>query len=78
MSEKRRWSDLNERTRRLIVVAGVFEGILKVLALIDMKRRPGTEIRGSKARWAAAVVLINSVGAAPLAYFIFGRRNPQS
>ena len=56
----------------------VFEGILKVLALIDLKRRPGTEIRGSKAKWAAAVVLINSVGAAPLAYFIFGRRNPQS
>jgi hypothetical protein len=78
MSEKRRWSDLSERTRRLIIIGAVFEGTLKVLALIDMKRRPGTEIRGSKAKWAAAVVLINSMGAAPLAYLIFGRRNPQS
>lgn len=76
MSEKRRWSDLSERTRRLIIIGAVFEGILKVMALADIKRRPGYEIRGSKFKWAATVVLINSVGAAPIAYFIFGRRNP--
>jgi hypothetical protein len=78
MSDKRRWSDLSERTRRLIIIGAVFEGMLKVLALVDLKRRPGTEVRGSKAKWAAAVVLVNSVGAVPLAYLIFGRRNPQS
>lgn len=71
---KRRWSDLSERTRTLIVVAAVIEGILKIMALIDLKRRPANEIRGSKAKWAVAVVLINSVGAVPLAYFLRGRR----
>lgn len=77
MSEKRRWGELSERTRRLIILGAVFEGILKIMALVDIKRRSDSEIRGSKAKWAAAVVLINSVGAAPIAYFVFGRRKPQ-
>ncbi len=71
---KRRWSDLSERTRRLITVGALFEGVLKVLALIDIKRRPPSEIRGSKARWAAAVLFVNSLGAVPIAYFLYGRR----
>jgi hypothetical protein len=52
----------------------VFEGLLKITALIDLKRRPATEIRGSKRKWAAAIVLLNSVGAVPMAYFAYGRR----
>jgi hypothetical protein len=71
---KRRWSELSERTRRLIILGAAFEGVLKVLALIDLKRRPAAEIRGSKAKWAAAVVLVNSVGTLPIAYFLCGRR----
>ncbi len=71
---KRRWRDLSERTRRLITVGALFEGVLKVLALIDIKRRPAGEIRGSKAKWAAAVLFVNSLGAVPIAYFLYGRR----
>ena len=73
---KRRWSDLSERTRRLIVAASVCEGVLKVAALVDLKRRPAEEVRGSKRAWATAVVLVNSVGAVPVAYFLLGRRRP--
>jgi hypothetical protein len=71
---QRRWSDLNERTRKLILLGAAFEGVLKMLALIDLKRRPADEIRGSKAKWATAVVLVNSVGAVPIAYLLCGRR----
>ncbi len=71
---RRRWRDLSERSRRLIVVAGVLEGILKIAALVDLKRRPAAEIRGSKRAWASAVVLVNSLGAVPVAYFLLGRR----
>lgn len=71
---RRRWRDLSERSRRLIVVAGVLEGILKIAALVDLKRRPAEEIRGSKRAWASAVVLVNSLGAVPVAYFLLGRR----
>lgn len=71
---KKRWSELSPKSRRLIVAAGTFEGVLKVAALIDLARRPATEVRGPKARWAVAVVLVNSVGLMPLAYFIWGRK----
>jgi hypothetical protein len=71
---KRRWSELSNRTRKLIILAAVLEGVLKILALVDLKRRPAGEIRGSKAKWATAVVLVNSLGAVPIAYFLYGRR----
>jgi hypothetical protein len=58
----------------LIIIVGAAEALLKVAALIDLARRPANEVRGSKARWAAAVSLINSLGAVPIAYFAWGRR----
>ncbi|HEY5660238.1 MAG TPA: PLD nuclease N-terminal domain-containing protein [Gaiellaceae bacterium] len=70
----KRWNELSPRTRRLVVVAGVVEGVLKLAALADLVRRPSTQIRGSKAAWAAAVTLINALGAVPIAYFAWGRR----
>lgn len=70
----RKWSDLSKSTQRLIIVAGVAETSLKAAALVDMKRRPASQIRGSKWVWAPAVTVINSFGLAPLAYFVFGRR----
>jgi hypothetical protein len=74
MVAKRRWSDLSVRSRRLIVVAAVVEGVLKLAALVDLRRRPAAQVRGSKWAWATLVVLVNSVGAAPIAYFVWGRR----
>lgn len=74
MAAKKKWSDLSQRTRRLILVGAVFEGTLKTAALIDIRRRPASQIRGSKWIWAAVVVLVNSFGGAPLSYFAFGRR----
>ncbi|MGA8208772.1 MAG: hypothetical protein WB441_04390 [Nocardioidaceae bacterium] len=69
-----RWNDLDPRVRRLVVVAGVIEGVLKIAALIDLGRRRPADVRGSKARWAAAISLANSAGAVPIAYFRYGRR----
>jgi hypothetical protein len=70
----RKWSDLSPRNRRLITVAAVAEGGLKAAALVDLRRRPAAEIRGSKWMWAVIVVLVNSFGLAPLSYFVLGRR----
>jgi hypothetical protein len=70
----KKWAELSPRSRRFIVLGGAFEGTLKLAALIDLARRPASEVRGSKARWALAVTLINSVGALPIAYFAWGRR----
>jgi hypothetical protein len=76
VSAKRKWSDLDPRVRRVIVVASVVEGVLKIGALVDLARRPANEVRGSKARWVTAVTLLNSLGAVPVAYFVWGRHKP--
>jgi hypothetical protein len=71
---KKQWSDLSPHIRRLILIGGAFEGVLKTAALVDLVRRPSEEVRGSKPLWAAAIVLINSVGVVPIAYFAYGRQ----
>jgi hypothetical protein len=69
-----KWSELSSWTRRLIIIGGTFEGLLKAAALIDLARRPALDVRGSRTRWAAAIVVINAFGAVPIVYFVFGRR----
>ncbi|HLQ56777.1 MAG TPA: hypothetical protein VK162_21215 [Streptosporangiaceae bacterium] len=70
----RQWGVLSKRSRMLVIVAAVAEASLKTAALVDIKRRPASQIRGSKWIWAAVVVVVNSFGGAPLSYFAFGRR----
>jgi hypothetical protein len=69
----RRWQDLSVRTRRMIIAGAFVEGLLKTAMLIDLRRRPADQIKGSKRVWSAAT-LINSAGLIPLAYFVLGRR----
>jgi hypothetical protein len=76
MVARKQRSDLSERNRRLLIAAAAAEGILKVAALIDLKRRPATQIRGPKWLWATAVTVISSAGVLPVSYFVFGRRHP--
>jgi hypothetical protein len=78
MAARRQWSDLSQRTRRLLIITAVAEGILKLAALIDIKRRPASQVRGPKWVWAAVVTVVSSAGAVPISYFIFGRRRPRS
>jgi len=69
------WMDLSPGTRRLLVISGTFEAVLKIAALIDLARRPADQVRGSKPRWAVAISLVNSFGAVPIAYFVRGRQS---
>jgi len=78
MAAKRQWSDLSGRTRRLLAIAAVAEGILKVVTLIDLKRRPASQVRGPKWVWATVVTVVSSAGVLPISYFLFGRRQPPS
>ena len=78
MAARKQWSDLSPRTRRLLSVAAVLEGILKLAALIDIKRRPASQIRGPRWMWATAVAVISSAGIVPISYFVVGRRQPGS
>ena len=78
MAPRKRWSDLDEGTRRLIVGAAVVEGILKVAALVDIARRPAAQVRGPKWLWATVVAVVGSAGIVPVSYFVFGRRQAGS
>jgi hypothetical protein len=70
---RRKWSDISPAARRLVLVAGGIEMVMKVLALVDLKRRPASGVNGSKRKWAVALVFLNSVGLVPLVYFRRGR-----
>jgi hypothetical protein len=78
MATRNQWSDLSRRTRRLLTVTAVIEAILKLAALIDIRRRPASQIRGPKWLWATVVAVISSAGVLPVSYFVFGRRQPRS
>jgi hypothetical protein len=71
---RKKWNELSPRTRRLVVAGASVEGALKIAALVDLARRPADRVRGSKKAWATAIVLVNSMGAVPVAYFLRGRR----
>ena len=71
---KTKWHELSPRNRRLIIIGATFEGLLKAVALVDLARQPAQNVRGSKPGWAAAIVIISSFGAVPIAYFAIGRR----
>jgi len=75
MGRRKRWGELSTRQRSWIVVAGVLQVLLAAAALLDLRRRPSDQVRGSKKLWAAAPS-VNFVG--PLAYFAFGRRPTRS
>lgn len=72
----RRWSNLSDRSRVLIIAGVIAEAILKTAVLIDIRRRPASQIRGSKRMWIVVAVLVNSAGVGPISYFAFGRRRP--
>lgn len=69
----RKWSDLSPRTQRLIVIGAAVETGLKAAALVDLRRRPASEIRGAKWMWVPVLTVVNSAGVAPVVYFLWGR-----
>jgi hypothetical protein len=75
---RRQGSDLSQRTRRLLTITAVAEGMLKLAALIDLKRRPASQVRGPKWMWATVLTVVSSAGVVPISYFVFGRRPPRS
>jgi hypothetical protein len=67
----RKWSELTDKQRALLLVAASVQVSLAVSAWADLADRPASQINGSKARW-AAIIAVNFVG--PLSYFRWGRK----
>jgi hypothetical protein len=69
---EKKWSDLSEGQRNAIKVLALAELTLKIAMLVDIRRRPPSQIRGPKRLWRAAAA-VNTLG--PVSYFAFGRRH---
>jgi len=68
---KKSWSELTARQKQgLIALTFVQIGLL-IAALLDIKNRDASEIKGSKKMW-MALSFIDIIG--PLSYFLFGRK----
>lgn len=67
---RRRWSDLTDRSKTVILVLASFQLSLAITAWVDLIRRPTSQVRGSKVAW-SAVIAVNFIG--PAAYFRLGR-----
>lgn len=63
---KKRWSDLSDRQRAVLVIGSAVEVVLTTAALVDLARRSSEEVKGSKALWALAC-FVQPVG--PIAYW---------
>ncbi|WP_026554902.1 PLD nuclease N-terminal domain-containing protein [Arthrobacter sp. 35W] len=73
MKRKMQWKDLSPRKQRMVAVAGVVELVALAVSMVDLVRRPATEVNGNKGLW-GAVLFINPIG--PICYWLFGRRRP--
>jgi hypothetical protein len=72
---KKQWRDLTTAQRVRIVLTCCIQLALLVTALTDIRRRPASEVNGSKRLW-TRIVFINFIG--PIAYFVFGRKRPDA
>ena len=70
---RKTWSDLSEGQRNAIKVMAAAELAMKIAMLVDIGRRPASQIRGPKSAWRLAAA-VNLIG--PVSYFAFGRRRP--
>lgn len=71
MEQSKKWGDLTEGQKRMILVGAAAEFVLTAVALVDLARRPRDQVRGPKALWALGCA-IQPVG--PIAYLVLGRR----
>jgi hypothetical protein len=71
VADAKKWSELSDGQRNAIKILAVSEFVLKILMLVDIKRRPASQIRGPKAAWRLAAT-VNTIG--PVSYFLFGRK----
>lgn len=68
---RRRWQDLSDRQRFVVLTLGSIQLSLAATAWTDLATRPAESVNGSK-RWWALIIAINWVG--PISYFRWGRR----
>ncbi|MEI7926514.1 MAG: PLD nuclease N-terminal domain-containing protein [Chloroflexota bacterium] len=71
LGRQMRWADLPQSVRGGLGIAASVQMALLISAIVDLVRRPSSQVRGGR-KWAwVPVLFVNLIG--PLAYFAFGR-----
>jgi hypothetical protein len=65
------WKELPSKRKARFIVQALVQLTLTILALRDIRRRPASEIKGSKRLW-TVLAFVQPIG--PAAYFLFGRK----
>lgn len=68
------WRGLDARVRAAVLLAAGIEAGLKLAALIDIAQRSPDEVVGGRSRWVVAILVLDTFGLLPVAYFLRGRR----
>ncbi|MEH6622428.1 hypothetical protein [Dietzia maris] len=71
MATKKRWNDLTETQKTVLLTLISVQVSLAATAWADLASRPAAKVQGSKGKW-AAIIAINFIG--PILYFTRGRR----
>ncbi|MFS4490692.1 hypothetical protein [Dietzia kunjamensis] len=71
MATKKRWNDLTDTQKTVLLTLISVQVSLAATAWADLASRPAAKVQGSKGKW-AAIIAINFIG--PLLYFTRGRR----
>lgn len=74
VASKNQWNDLAPQKQLTISLVGLVQVALLGAALVDIRRRPAEQIKGSKKLW-TLVAFINFVG--PITYFVIGRKRDE-
>jgi len=69
-----RWQGLPPAQRTGMMAVATVDIGLRIWALVDLAKRPASEVRGPKAAWALGLSVVSSAGILPLAYLTAGRR----
>lgn len=68
--QKRKWSEMSSCQKATVATLSAVEVALTTISLIDLVKRPSSQIRGNKLMWAFGV-FVQPVG--PIAYLAWGR-----
>ena len=68
--KKKKWSDMTPGQKTGTLVVGAVQLSLAAAAWADLAKRPSSQVKGSKIKW-AFVIAMNFIG--PILYFTKGR-----
>ena len=71
MATKKRWNDLTDTQKTVLLTLISVQVSLAATAWADLASRPAAKVQGSKGKW-AEIIAINFIG--PILYFTRGRR----